>query len=242
MSIQLYLTDGSPLIPIQDKTVDSSQAPITLVGKGWIGSADFLNSNLIHMLENFASTAYPNNPLIGQLWYDYNVQGIKYYAGVGVPGTDAYGWSSALATTDFIHYLPITGGTLVGNSGAPGNLAITGTLTVNGTTTLQGNTTTVTNAFAVNGQTTLQNTTVSYLTVEHDLAVLGNTYAVTTTEELLVNGVLVVQGETSLNGGATSVTPSTSDNSTKIATTAYVKSQPITVTGETLPVLVLAVQ
>lgn len=59
-------------------------------------------------------------------------------------------------------------------------------------------------------------------------AELTATYALTglsTTGNASIGGTLGVTGATTLTGGGTSITPSTADNSTTIATTAYVKAQ-----------------
>lgn len=57
---------------------------------------------------------------------------------------------------------------------------------------------------------------------------LTTTYALTglsTTGNASIGGTLTVTGAAALNGGGTSTTPATADNSTAIATTAYVKAQ-----------------
>lgn len=59
-------------------------------------------------------------------------------------------------------------------------------------------------------------------------AELTTTYALTglsTTGNASIGGTLTVTGAAALNGGGTSTTPATADNSTAIATTAYVKAQ-----------------
>lgn len=58
-----------PLI-VNDKTVDTSATSISILGKGIKNYGEFLMENLLHMLENFASTQPPINPLEGQIWYD----------------------------------------------------------------------------------------------------------------------------------------------------------------------------
>jgi len=104
MPIQLNLTDGTPLGLIQDQTLNSSLASVTFIGKGWIGGgADVWNQNLLQMLENFAGFDYPNHPLIGQIWYDANRQGIRVQVGVGGPDGDANGWTSVLTTLDYVN-------------------------------------------------------------------------------------------------------------------------------------------
>lgn len=49
--------------------------------------------------------------------------------------------------------------------------------------------------------------------------------ALSTSGNASIGGTLTVTGATALNGGGTTTTPATADNSTKIATTAFVKAQ-----------------
>ena len=83
MAYSINLTNGTTLIPggLSDGTVDTSHSSLTLVGKNYSGYGQFLNDNFIHLLENFAATSSPANPLKGQLWWDTTNNILKVYSG-----------------------------------------------------------------------------------------------------------------------------------------------------------------
>lgn len=83
MSYTINKTDGSILTTIIDGNIDQTSSDITLIGKNASTYGEFMNENFIHMLENFASTTSPNNPIAGQLWYDTSVNQLKVYDGSG---------------------------------------------------------------------------------------------------------------------------------------------------------------
>lgn len=83
MSYIINKTDGSVLTEVVDGTVDQTATDITLVGKNSSSYGEFLNENFIRILENFANTSAPNNPITGQLWYDSNDGRLKVYDGNG---------------------------------------------------------------------------------------------------------------------------------------------------------------
>ena len=56
---------------------------MTLIGKNYAGYGQFLNDNLIHLLENAANTTAPPTPLTGQLWWDSTNTLLKVYSGTG---------------------------------------------------------------------------------------------------------------------------------------------------------------
>jgi len=81
MSYKLNKTDGELLIELADGQLDVTTTDITLIGRNYKGFGEAFNENLVKMLENFASTGAPSNPLIGQLWYDTSDQRLKLYDG-----------------------------------------------------------------------------------------------------------------------------------------------------------------
>lgn len=58
-------------ITVADQTVNL-ETTLGFVGKNYTGYAKVLAENFLHLLENFAKSTAPNNPVIGQLWYDTN--------------------------------------------------------------------------------------------------------------------------------------------------------------------------
>jgi len=66
-------TQGVPRktsIVLPEKTKDSSSTSVTLTGRGVNNWGEIQQENFIRLMENFASNAPPENPTIGQLWYN----------------------------------------------------------------------------------------------------------------------------------------------------------------------------
>jgi hypothetical protein len=83
MTYKINKTDGSLLTEIVDSTVDQTATDLTLIGKNVAGYGEFFNENLVKLLENFASTSSPNNPIAGQIWFDTATNRLKVYDGQG---------------------------------------------------------------------------------------------------------------------------------------------------------------
>jgi hypothetical protein len=81
MSYQLNKTDGTLLIDLIDGQVDTESTNLVLVGRNYTGYGEYFNENFIKLLENFANTAAPSNPLTGQTWWDNAEQRLKVYDG-----------------------------------------------------------------------------------------------------------------------------------------------------------------
>jgi microcystin-dependent protein len=61
-------------ITVQDGTVDNTTS-LQYVGKNYSGYAPIIAGDFLHLLENFANSSAPANPVQGQLWFD-NTSGI----------------------------------------------------------------------------------------------------------------------------------------------------------------------
>jgi hypothetical protein len=70
MPYSIVLTNSTPLVTVQDGTVEQTRTNLTLIGREYPGYGTFLNTNFVHLLENFSSGTQPNKPLVGQLWWD----------------------------------------------------------------------------------------------------------------------------------------------------------------------------
>jgi hypothetical protein len=81
MSYQLNRTNGTVLTDLIDGQIDTDSTNLTLVGRNYSGYGEFFNENFIKLLENFANTAAPSNPLEGQTWWDTNEQRLKIFNG-----------------------------------------------------------------------------------------------------------------------------------------------------------------
>jgi microcystin-dependent protein len=70
---QVTFTDSNnpakPPITVADGALNN-QTSLTFVGKNYSGYAPIIAGDFLHLLENFANTIAPSNPIQGQLWYD----------------------------------------------------------------------------------------------------------------------------------------------------------------------------
>ena len=83
MSYKINRTDGSLLTEIVDSAIDQTATDLTLIGKNVAGYGEIVNENFVKLLENFANTSAPNNPIAGQIWFDTAQNRLKVYDGNG---------------------------------------------------------------------------------------------------------------------------------------------------------------
>jgi hypothetical protein len=79
MSYIINKTDGSVLTEITDGNIDQVATDLTLIGKSASAYGEYINENLVRLLENFANTSQPLHPVEGQLWYDTIEKRVKVY-------------------------------------------------------------------------------------------------------------------------------------------------------------------
>ena len=79
-------TDGSQLVTITDGTIDNTTS-LYLFGKSYSGYGEYLNEDLVRLLENSAASASPSAPLRGELWFDTNTNQLKVYDGTSFKPT-----------------------------------------------------------------------------------------------------------------------------------------------------------
>ena len=70
MAYTIKYTNGKILATIADQSYDNISTSLTIVGKNSSAYGDSLNTNFIHLLENFANITAPRSPIAGQLWYN----------------------------------------------------------------------------------------------------------------------------------------------------------------------------
>tara|TARA_R110002033_G_scaffold27239_4_gene62022 strand:- start:4164 stop:6056 length:1893 start_codon:yes stop_codon:yes gene_type:complete len=81
MSYKINKTNGTLLVELTDGIIDITSTDITLVGRNYKGFGEAFNENFVKIIENFASTSAPSNPLTGQLWFDTSENRLKIYDG-----------------------------------------------------------------------------------------------------------------------------------------------------------------
>jgi hypothetical protein len=90
MAYTINKTDGSILASVADGQVDQFSTDLTLIGKNYSGFGEALNENFVKLLENFAETSAPVNPITGQIWFDASELKLKVYNGTSfVPVSSA---------------------------------------------------------------------------------------------------------------------------------------------------------
>lgn len=74
MPYQVDFTDtiNNTSITVQDQELNQSTS-LTFVGKSKTGYAKSIADNFLHLLENFSNYIPPDNPVVGQLWYDTDI-------------------------------------------------------------------------------------------------------------------------------------------------------------------------
>jgi arginine/lysine/ornithine decarboxylase len=81
MAYQVNKTDGTIVATVADGQLDQLSTDLTLIGKNYSGFGEALNENFIKLLENFANTSRPTNPIRGQIWFDVAELKLKVYNG-----------------------------------------------------------------------------------------------------------------------------------------------------------------
>ena len=84
MAYEIPFTDeaNKGTITVEDNAINTDTS-LGLIGQNSPGYGISFNTNLLHMLENFANANPPSNPVEGQLWYDTTagIDQLKIYDG-----------------------------------------------------------------------------------------------------------------------------------------------------------------
>ena len=81
MSYTIIKTDGTTLGTILDGTINTSFTSLTLIGRNYANYGQLIANDLVALVENFAYTSSPSNPLAGQLWWNTSDQRLRVYTG-----------------------------------------------------------------------------------------------------------------------------------------------------------------
>jgi len=121
MAYTIVKSNGTVLTTIADGTVNTTSTTLGLPGRNYAGYGNIVDTNFVHIIENFASTTPPANPLQGQLWYNTN--------------TGTLNVCPADGTSNALQWLTLTS-TASGGTTTFGNVSVTGNLQANNITAL----------------------------------------------------------------------------------------------------------
>jgi hypothetical protein len=81
MSYTITKTDGTTLGTILDGTINTSFTSLTLIGRNYANYGQLIANDLVALLENFAYSSEPANPLAGQLYWNTTDKRLRVYTG-----------------------------------------------------------------------------------------------------------------------------------------------------------------
>jgi hypothetical protein len=81
MSYTITKTDGTTLGTILDGTINTSFTSLTLIGRNYANYGQLIANDLVALVENFAYSSSPSNPLAGQLWWNTSDKRLRVYTG-----------------------------------------------------------------------------------------------------------------------------------------------------------------
>lgn len=125
MAYTIVKSDGTVLTTIADGTINTSSTSLGLPGRNYAGYGQSLDTNFVHMMENFADTNPPANPLMGQLWYNTNANTLCVCPADGTSNANAWltlAQSGGSGTTTF-GSVTVTGNLQANNITALSNLS-----------------------------------------------------------------------------------------------------------------------
>ena len=84
MSYIINNSRGQIVAVVADGTTNSTATDLALVGRAVAEYGEFQNENYVFLLENFANSTAPTNPILGQLWYNSSTDEISAYSTANV--------------------------------------------------------------------------------------------------------------------------------------------------------------
>lgn len=80
MSTNIYNYNGTLQTTIPDGGIDNTTS-LALPGRGYLNYGEPVNQNMLWIMQNFANSSSPSNPVVGQLWYDTTTYNLNVYTG-----------------------------------------------------------------------------------------------------------------------------------------------------------------
>jgi hypothetical protein len=121
MAYTIVKSDGNVLTTIPDGTINTTSTSLGLPGRNYAGYGQALDTNFVHLTENFADGTVPPNPLRGQLWCDTSGGTVVMKVCPADGTTNALAWLTLAATSS-------------GNATSFGALTVTGNISSNNIT------------------------------------------------------------------------------------------------------------
>lgn len=134
MAYTIVKSDGQVLTTIADGQINTTSTSLGLPGRNYAGYGGVLDTNFVHVLENFADSTPPSNPLRGQLWFNTNTNTLCVCPSDGETVTS--NWLVLTATSS-------TGTTSFGNVSIGTDLTVGGDISTGGNLSVSGNIATV---------------------------------------------------------------------------------------------------
>jgi hypothetical protein len=253
MSYIINNSRGNVVAIVADGTVNTSATDLYLVGRALTDYGTYENENYVYLLENFAKSTAPLQPILGQLWYNSATDVISSYStantwvalasqdyvqaqkvspaftGVPTAPTATAGTSNTqIATTAFVSQSPQFTGVPIAPTAATGT-ATTQLATTEFVTNSPALAGTPTAPTAAQGTATTQLATTAFVTSSPQFT--GTPIAPTAAygnNTTQVATTAFVQGEKvspNFTGTPTANSASYGDNSIRIATTEFVQGE-----------------
>lgn len=187
MAYTIVKSDGTVLTTISDGTINTTSTSLGLPGRNYAGYGQTFDTNYVHIVENFADSTPPANPLRGQLWYDTGDSTVKVCPTDGE--TNALAWLSLTSTSS-------------GGNTTFGSVSVTGNLASNN---LSATNTVTANAFTAGYLTISANATIANADITSATIGTLTTTDITTgsaTTPGNIEGIWTVTGNTGNNASA----------------------------------------
>jgi hypothetical protein len=182
MAYTIIKSNGTVLTTIADGTINTTSTSLALPGRNYAGYGQAQDTNFVHMVENFAATSPPANPLKGQLWYNTNLNTLYVCPEDGE--ANGLAWLSLTATSS-------------GNNTTFGNVTVNGNLTANNITATNNSNA---NAFSAGYLTISANANIANANLSGTTAIANTFTTLITTGSASTPGLLT--GTWTVDGSA----------------------------------------
>jgi len=228
MSYIINNSRGQIVAVVADGTTNSTATDLTLVGRAVTNFGEYQNENYVYLLENFANSSAPTNPILGQLWYNSSTDVISAYSAANV--------FVALASQDYVQDQKISPA-FTGTPTAPTAVTATNNTQLATTAFVQNNkvsptfTGTPTAPTAAYNDNTTQLATTAFVQGEKTSPSFFGTptapTAVAGTSTTQIATTAFVTSSPALSGTPTAPTAAYNTNTTQLATTAFVQGEKV---------------